>query len=227
MKIIKYVDCQNIDIELLDEHHCIKKHQTYQNFKRGTIKNPYHRSVFGVGYVGEGKYKTKENGKFTIFYQQWKNMLLRCYVKADRHRPYEDAEVCDEWLNFQTFSKWYDEHYYELPNNERLHIDKDVRVKDNRVYSPDACMLVPQSINEVFKRNTKKSVDCDLPETIKRVNNGYKVEFRAKNLGVYRTVEECLEKYNTAKKEYIKELIGRYNGLIPEDVTESLLNWQP
>jgi len=225
MKIIKYVDSGNIDIEFLDEHHCKKKHQTYLNFKRGAIKNPYHKSVFGIGYVGEGNYKTKENGKFTIFYQQWKNMLLRCYVKADRHRPYEDAKVCDEWLNFQTFAKWYDEHYYEV--NERLHIDKDIKVKDNNTYSPDACMLVPQSINEVFKRNTKKKTDTDLPETIKRAGTGYKVGFRGKSLGVYKTVEECFNKYNEVKKEYIKELVEKYNGIMPVDVRDTLLSWQP
>ena len=225
MKIIKYVDSGNIDIELLDEHHCIKEHQTYSNFKKCSIKNPYHKSVFGIGYVGEGNYKTKENGKFTIFYQQWKNMLLRCYVKADRHRPYEDAKVCDDWLNFQTFAKWYDEHYYEV--NERLHIDKDIKVKDNNTYSPDTCMLVPQSINEVFKRNTKKTTDTDLPETIKRAGSKYKVEFRGKNLGIYKTVEECFNKYNEVKKEYIKELVEKYNGIMPVDVRETLLSWQP
>ena len=225
MKIIKYVDSGNIDIEFLDEHHCTKKHQTYLNFKKGTIKNPYHKSVYGVGCIGEGKYKTKENGIRTMYYQQWQNMLMRCYVKADRHRPYEDAKVCDEWLNFQTFAKWYDEHYYEV--NERLHIDKDIKAKDNNTYSPDTCMLVPQSINEVFKRNTKKKTDTDLPETIKRVGTGYKVGFRGKNLGIYKTVEECFNKYNEVKKEYVKELVEKYNGIMPVDVRETLLSWKP
>ena len=160
-----------------------------------------------------------------MYYQQWQNMLMRCYVKADRHRPYEDAKVCDEWLNFQTFAKWYDEHYYEV--YERLHIDKDIKVKDNNIYSPDTCMLVPQSINEVFKRNTKKKTDTDLPETIKRVGSEYKVEFRGKSLGVYNTVEECFNKYNEVKKEYIKELVEKYNDIMPVDVKETLLNWQP
>ena len=49
----------------------IKEHQTYSNFKSGVIKNPYDKTVFGVGYVGVGEYKTKENGRFTIYYQQW------------------------------------------------------------------------------------------------------------------------------------------------------------
>lgn len=31
-------------------------HKDYGNFKRGQIGNPYHRSVLGVGYFGEGKY---------------------------------------------------------------------------------------------------------------------------------------------------------------------------
>ena len=165
MKIIKYENGMDVDVEFLDEYHYVKEHTTYNNFKLGKIKNPYHKSVFGVGYVGEGNYKTKENGKFTIFYQQWKNMLLRCYVKADRHLPYEDAKVCDEWLNFQTFAKWYDEHYYEV--DERLHIDKDIKIKDlekdMEYFRASGSMPLVSKIVEV---NGKKYLDGGIADSI-------------------------------------------------------------
>ena len=51
MKIIRYVNRGEIDVEFQDEH----KHKvttTYQNFKIGQIKNPYDRTTFGVGYLG-------------------------------------------------------------------------------------------------------------------------------------------------------------------------------
>lgn len=222
MKIVAYRNSENIDVQFQDKFYYIKEHQTYSNFSTGSIKNPYDKSVFGVGYIGVGKYKTKEHGKFTKYYQQWKNMLLRCYVKEDRHRPYEDSEVCEEWLNFQIFSKWYDENYYEI--DERLHIDKDIKYKGNKIYSPYTCILVPQSINEVFHKSKEKQDDCDLPETIRRTKTGYKVWFRGENLGIYDSVDECLKKYNTAKREHIKNLIGKYEDVIPSYIKEILLN---
>ena len=39
------------------------KNKTYQNFKKGNIKCPYEPKVYGVGYLGEGKYKTWGNGR--------------------------------------------------------------------------------------------------------------------------------------------------------------------
>lgn len=64
MKIIRYGGWEDIDVQFQDEFYYIKEHQTYSNFKSGVIKNPYDRTVFGVGYVGVGEYKTKENGRF-------------------------------------------------------------------------------------------------------------------------------------------------------------------
>ena len=55
------------------------KNAKYQKFKNGNIKCPYERRYFGIGYLGEGKYKTIENGKLTRVYKTWNSMLQRCY----------------------------------------------------------------------------------------------------------------------------------------------------
>lgn len=54
MKIIAYRSYTDVDIEFLDEFHYIKKHQTYSNFIRGQVKNPYDKTACGVGYIVEG-----------------------------------------------------------------------------------------------------------------------------------------------------------------------------
>ena len=61
------------------EYECTIHHAEYGNFKKGNIKCPYERRVYGVGYIGEGKYKVKENGKTTKCYETWHSMLRRCY----------------------------------------------------------------------------------------------------------------------------------------------------
>ncbi len=80
MKIIQYRKSSDIDIEFLNDFHYIKKHQTYSNFIRGQIKNPYDKNICGVGYMGVGKYHSKHrNGVHTIEYQNWIAMIRRCY----------------------------------------------------------------------------------------------------------------------------------------------------
>ena len=78
MIIIGYRKAIDIDV-YFPEYDCIVKNQQYGNFKNGKIKCPYERSVYGIGYIGEGEYKTKENGKPTRVYETWKSMLQRCY----------------------------------------------------------------------------------------------------------------------------------------------------
>ena len=99
MKIIDYKNSDNIVIEFQDKFRC-QKNTSYVNFKRGQVKNPYDKTVFGIGYLGAGRHKmqypdTKTNTKT---YMSWKNMLDRCYGKQNRnlHPAYFDiSTVCD------------------------------------------------------------------------------------------------------------------------------------
>ena len=108
MVIIKYRKAIDIDV-YFPEYDCIVKNQQYGNFKNGKIKCPYEKRYFGVGYLGEGEYKAWENGKPTRVYETWKSMLQRCYDKKyqEKRPTYKDYEVCEKWLNFQNFAKWY------------------------------------------------------------------------------------------------------------------------
>ena len=120
MKIIKYDNCDNIWIEFQDEYKA-RVYTSYKAFKKGEVKNPFHKTICDVGYVGIGKYKTRENRKNTKAYTIWTNMIKRCYdpYEINRHLTYIDSYVCDEWLCFQNFAKWFYKNYYEIPNEGR------------------------------------------------------------------------------------------------------------
>ena len=62
MIIKEYREYSDIDV-YFPEYNWTFKHAIYQTFKKGTIKCPYEPRTYGVGYLGEGKYKTRENGK--------------------------------------------------------------------------------------------------------------------------------------------------------------------
>ena len=97
------------------------------NLKKGKVKNPYHPSVYGIGYIGIGKHKVSINGKHTKKYTRWVDMHTRSYCQKfhDRQPTYKDVEVCEEWNNFQNFGDWDDKNYIE-----GYHLDKDILSKD-------------------------------------------------------------------------------------------------
>ena len=102
MIITGYRTNRDIDVYFPEYDWTIKNVQ-YNNFKKGQIKCPYERRTYGKGYLGEGSYKAKENGKTTRVYKSWKSMLQRCYDSKyhERQPTYIDCEVCNEWLCFQ------------------------------------------------------------------------------------------------------------------------------
>ena len=78
MIIIKYESARSVDV-YFPEYNWVCKNIKYSHFKRGNIKCLYERRTCNIGYIGEGIYKTIENGIPTKCYKTWQDMLLRCY----------------------------------------------------------------------------------------------------------------------------------------------------
>ena len=83
-------------------------------------------------------------------------MLERCYDTEHSYKfpTYENCIVCDEWLNYQNFARWFDINYYEI-EGEVMCLDKDILFKGNKIYSPKTCIFVPRGINNLFTKNDK------------------------------------------------------------------------
>ena len=59
----------NYDIDVyFPEYNWVFKHTRYNEFKKGKIKCPYEPRYYGKGYLGEGEYKVRENGKLNKYY---------------------------------------------------------------------------------------------------------------------------------------------------------------
>ena len=112
MIIKEYRGCMDIDV-YFPEYNWTFKHAQYTHFKRGNIKCPYEKRCFGIGYLGEGKYKVSENGKITDEYDIWHEMLRRCYDPKlhERYSTYEMCTVEDYLLNFQHMGEWIEHNY--------------------------------------------------------------------------------------------------------------------
>lgn len=107
--------------------------------------------IYGKGYNSGGEYKTRVDDKLTKPYRTWCAMLKRCYnEKYHAINPtYRECTVCDEWLDYQVFAHWFNEHYIE-----GFDLDKDIRVEGNKIYAPQFCQFVTREANTV-KANAK------------------------------------------------------------------------
>lgn len=234
MKIIKYINCDNIIIEFQDEYKAKIKTQ-YSHFLSGEIKNPYYKSVFGIGMIGN-KYPRSINNKITKEYNTWSGMLRRCFDAKHKeiHPTYENATCCEEWLCYENFYEW----LHSQPNFDKWiildksAIDKDILVKGNKIYSPDTCCLVPQIVNNLFIKSD--STRGDLPIGVSKKKNGFLS--RCRNpitnerdcLGTYSTLNEAFFTYKLHKENLIKQIaeIEYLKGNITKKCYDAMMNYQ-
>ena len=226
MKIIRYGSWDDIDVQFLDDNYYVYHNTTYSNFKTGSIKNPYDKSVFGIGCVGDGKYLTRENGINTIHYNTWHDMLKRCYNEASKDKfpaYFGICKVCNHWLNMQNSSEWFDEKKYEC--GERLHIDKDILYVGNKIYSKDTCILVPQRINMLFMNKPNR---FGLTSGISTMANGrYSVKYNGKLIGNADSLEEAVIIHEVEKQKAVVRITKEYKEILPVEVYDALMSWKP
>ena len=146
-EVIEYANNSNVKVRFIETNFETNVHvsQVYS----GEIKDLYKPKQYGQ-YIGKGEFKTHyyKNGKKkpTFEYNKWRWMLLRCYDEKEltKEPSYIGCSVCDEWMNFQNFAAWIQSNKYEC---EDLELDKDLLVKNNKIYSPSNCCLLPHEIN--------------------------------------------------------------------------------
>lgn len=225
MQIIGYTSVTDIRVKFLDEYG-YETTTTIGNFKIGQVRNPYDKTTYGVGYMGVGKYKCDPSDFGFFMYCVWRRMLCRCYNEKDReyNKTYEDCTVCEEWHNYQNFAKWYEENYYDVKNGECMQLDKDILIRDNKLYSPYTCLIVPKRINMMFMTKAREN-DADLPNAICRCVKGFKAAYNGKSLGVFKTLEEAINAHDTEKRIHIKQVAEEFRGRIQPKLYDAMLRW--
>ena len=143
-EVLKYNNSGNVEIEFLKTGYEMVVRLT--TIKSGLIKDPYAPSVRGVGVLGN-KYPSNVNGVKTKEYILWSNMLQRCYSDdfKKKQTTYEDCEVSENFKSYEYFYEWCNEQIGF--NDEGWHLDKDLLVKGNKVYSEDTCVFLPKEIH--------------------------------------------------------------------------------
>lgn len=198
--------------------------------REGVVKNPYFKSVYGVGYFGEGAYNLKVGSKHKGVYKIWVSMLQRCYdvPHQSQHNPtYQGCTVSKDWHCFQNYA----EDYYEILNgNVGWHIDKDILVRGNKIYSKELVCAVPPELNMLLCGSN--SIRGEHPKGVSW--NKRRGMFRAyywagsgkqEHLGYYNTPEEAFAAYKIAKEAFIKQQAEKWRDKIDPRAYEALMNY--
>jgi len=225
--VVEYRGCYEILIEHQDEN----RHQTAVQMSRlrsGQIKNPYRKSIYGVGFIGAGNFLAHENGKASPAYTSWRQMIQRSYYPNyhARHPTYLGVTVCPEWLNFQNYALWWTNE--PNSNSKDYHLDKDLKADGNKEYSPRTCSFVPVLINTFL--TCSGSTRGSLPQGVRAQGDAFQASLDVKGnrvyLGTYKTPDQAGQAYREAKEKSVKLMAEEWKSHLHVDVYNRLKVWR-
>ena len=230
--VSKYNTAKDILIEFLDDPGAILRVEASQ-IRRGNIKNPYHRTFLGVGQMGVGPFRSRdEHSEVTLEYHSWSNMLMRCYSeKIKENNPaYKDAIVCEQWHNFQNFALWSQSQIRQ----PFWHLDKDLILPGNKIYGPGLCVFLPQEINSFLIKPVQSNKTlpvgvCELKNPRNHKKYSAQGQFglgKTEHLGFFSSVEEAFSTYKARKESRAKALADKYRGQIAPKAVQALENYR-
>ena len=118
------------------------------NISSGKIADKRRRTVYGVGYLDTDiKIPARGTSYIRRVYDLWSNVLRRSYGGYDG--SYDGVTVDPRWHSFRVFL----DTLPDVPGHdlfeagENVHLDKDILVPGNKVYSRDTCAFVPAFVN--------------------------------------------------------------------------------
>ena len=125
------------------------------NIPAGKVKDRRLPTVYGVGYIDmEGTLPARGHAMRNV-YDLWANMLKRCY------HEHTGATVDARWHSFRCFLDTIHKvpGFAEWEQDTSMHLDKDIRVPGNLVYSVETCTFVSaaENVQDCLKRRWAKA----------------------------------------------------------------------
>jgi len=145
-------------------------------------------------------------------YPSWKTWLYML-KRVTTNPTYVNVKICDEWLHFSNFNKWYNLHY-------RPGWDLDKDLKGHLLYSPDTCVYLPKEINQCLQRH--KGIKKSNGVWIAEYSRGGQIE----RIGEYGSKEEAQEAYLKGKKEYLDYLVQLYRHSLDRETQQLLREYK-
>lgn len=209
IKVITFNSYSDVTVEFQDKWKYVT-HTTWGHCKEGAVRNKYHPNQYG-GIVGDIRpYKNCKE------YQIWYNILTRCYDDNfhSKSPTYSCCEVCEEWKYYWNFYDWLhsQSNFQQWLNGATWAVDKDILIKNNKIYSPQTCCLVPREINNILLKSNKIRGNLPIGVTYRKNDKLYEAQCnnplinRYVTIGVYKSPEKAFQAYKEYKENIIKEM---------------------
>lgn len=201
------------------------------NLERGGVFNPMFPSFHGKGFIGVGKYSSRNSEPFKL----WGSILHRLYSEKAllKHPEYRHVKLHEDWHNFQNFAEWYYKQPFSKAKDQKgrfYHLDKDILSKGVKIYSPDTCCFVPQDINALLTLRGNDRGKYPIGVTLQRRTGKFLSYMnyygKRRSLGVHSNIEDAFQAYKESKEVYIKEVAEKWKGKISEEAYKALMNWE-
>ena len=227
-KVLKYNDYYEVEIQFVSTG--FGTVATLGNIRNGKVKDPYLPSVYSVGILG-AKYPISEYSVNTKEYVLWCNMLKRCYSDTYKKKnpTYEGCKCSENFKSYEYFYEWCQSQVGF--GNEGWHLDKDLLVKGNKVYSEDSCIFIPAEINSLLTKREASRGEHLIGVSWNSRDKAFKVQVRKNKgkreyLGCFKTELEAFNAYKKAKETFIKEQAEKWKGQIDERAYNALMNYE-
>ena len=226
-KIVKYNDAKDVEIQFLKTG--FEMVVQLGSIRNGEVKDPYSPSVYGVGIIG-AKYPITINGVKTKEYLLWGSMLKRCYSDTfKKKRPtYKDCEASENFKSYEHFYEWCNS---QVGFKDGFHLDKDLLVKGNKVYSESTCVFLPQEVNTLLTKSESSRGGHLIGVCWNKTNKAFvarvhKNKGEQEYLGLFNTELEAFKAYKTAKESFVKEQANKWKGKVDPRAYEALTNYE-
>lgn len=151
------------------------------------------------------------------------------------------ATMCEEWFDYGTFEKWYDENKYEFGTDE-VYL-KNGYWGDKNTYSPETCVFVPKTITMMLRTDfleESRKRKYNLPVGISyarsthgKINKGHYIvslaiteEDRSCPVGRTDTLEEAFYFFKYMKEKHIKLYADSVKDKIPQRLYEYMQQFE-
>ncbi len=191
--------------------------------------------VYGVGVNDWHTAISNGGGKHIPEYKMWSRMLERSLSSKWKvsNPTYKDVSVDSRWYSMSKFIEDVSTLVgYEQAINDSWHLDKDLLVKGNKVYSLETCCFIPIEINSlmVMHRSSRGVYPSGVYFRKRCTKRPYCAVISRggayKTLGCFATAEEAFLVYKESKEAYIKEVANKWKDQIDVRVYNALMNYQ-